>query len=32
MSARTEASRLVVYRSAWILDQGGQSIRESSTA
>jgi acyl-CoA dehydrogenase len=32
MSARTEASRLVVYRSAWILDQGGQAIRESSTA
>ena len=32
MSARTEAARLVVYRSAWILDQGGQSIRESSTA
>ena len=32
MSARTEASRMVVYRSAWILDQGGQSIRESSTA
>ena len=32
MSARTEAARLVVYRSAWILDQGGQAIRESSTA
>lgn len=32
MSARTEASRLVVYRSAWILEQGGQAIRESSTA
>ena len=32
MSCRTEAARLVVYRSAWILDQGGQAIRESSTA
>jgi acyl-CoA dehydrogenase len=32
MSARTEASRLVVYRSAWMLDQGAQAIRESSTA
>jgi len=32
MSARTEASRLVVYRSAWMLDQGLQAIRESSTA
>ena len=32
MSARTEAARLVVYRSAWILDQGGAAIRESSTA
>ncbi len=32
MSARTEAARLIVYRSAWLLDQGGQSIRESSTA
>ncbi len=32
MSARTEAARLVVYRSAWMLDQGGQAIRESSTA
>jgi acyl-CoA dehydrogenase len=32
MSVRTEAARLVVYRSAWILDQGGQAIRESSTA
>jgi acyl-CoA dehydrogenase len=32
MSARTEAARLAVYRSAWILDQGGQAIRESSTA
>lgn len=32
MSARTEASRLVVYRSAWLLDQGMPAIRESSTA
>ncbi len=32
LSARTEAARLIVYRSAWLLDQGGQSIRESSTA
>jgi acyl-CoA dehydrogenase len=32
MSARTEASRLVVYRSAWMLDQGHAAIRESSTA
>ncbi|MCS6927177.1 MAG: acyl-CoA dehydrogenase family protein [Candidatus Binatia bacterium] len=32
MSARTEASRLVVYRSAWLLDQGLPAIRESSTA
>jgi acyl-CoA dehydrogenase len=32
MSARTEAARLCVYRSAWLLDQGQQSIRESSTA
>lgn len=32
MSARTEAARLAVYRSAWILDHGGQAIRESSTA
>jgi acyl-CoA dehydrogenase len=32
MSARTEASRLVVYRSAWMLDQGSTAIRESSTA
>jgi acyl-CoA dehydrogenase len=32
MSARTEASRLVVYRSAWMLDQGLPAIRESSTA
>jgi acyl-CoA dehydrogenase len=32
MSARTEAARLCVYRSAWLLDQGGPAIRESSTA
>ncbi|MDD9938710.1 MAG: acyl-CoA dehydrogenase family protein [Myxococcales bacterium] len=32
MSARTEAARLCVYRSAWLLDQGEQAIRESSTA
>jgi acyl-CoA dehydrogenase len=32
MSARTESSRLVVYRTAWMLDQGQQAIRESSTA
>ncbi|HEV8716274.1 MAG TPA: acyl-CoA dehydrogenase family protein [Candidatus Binatia bacterium] len=32
MSVRTEASRLVVYRSAWMLDQGLAAIRESSTA
>jgi len=32
MSARTEAARLCVYRSAWLLDQGEPAIRESSTA
>src|SRR5262249_30572296 len=32
MSARTEAARLAVYRSAWLLDHGRQAIRESSTA
>jgi acyl-CoA dehydrogenase len=32
MSARTEAARLVVYRSAWLLDRGRPAIRESSTA
>jgi acyl-CoA dehydrogenase len=32
MSARTEAARLCVYRSAWLLDRGEQAIRESSTA
>jgi len=32
MSARTDAARLLVYRSAWLLDQGQAAIRESSTA
>jgi alkylation response protein AidB-like acyl-CoA dehydrogenase len=32
MSARTEAARLCVYRSAWLLDRGQPAIRESSTA
>ncbi len=32
MSVRTEAARLVVYRSAWLLDRGRPAIRESSTA
>jgi acyl-CoA dehydrogenase len=32
MSARIEAARLLVYRSAWLLDQGQAAIRESSTA
>ncbi len=32
MSARTEAARLAVYRSAWLLDRGEAAIRESSTA
>jgi acyl-CoA dehydrogenase len=32
MSARTEATRLCVYRSGWLLDQGKPAIRESSTA
>jgi acyl-CoA dehydrogenase len=32
MSARTEAARLIVYRSAWLLDRGQPAIRESSTA
>jgi acyl-CoA dehydrogenase len=32
MSARTEAARLAVYRSAWLLQQGQAAIRESSTA
>ncbi|GIW41691.1 MAG: acyl-CoA dehydrogenase [Candidatus Binatia bacterium] len=32
MSARTEATRLAVYRSAWLLDRGYPAVRESSTA
>lgn len=32
MSARTEAARLAVYRSAWLLQRGEAAIRESSTA
>jgi acyl-CoA dehydrogenase len=32
MSARTDASRGLVYRSAWLLDNGSPAIRESSTA
>jgi acyl-CoA dehydrogenase len=32
MSVRTEASRLVVYRTAWMLDRGAGAVRESSTA
>jgi len=32
MSARTEAARLAVYRSAWLIDQGKPAVRESSTA
>ena len=32
MSARTEAARLAVYRSAWLLERGEAAIRESSTA
>jgi acyl-CoA dehydrogenase len=32
MSARTEASRLACYRSAWLIDNGRKAIRESSTA
>lgn len=32
MSARTEAARLLVYKSAWLLDRGEPAIRESSTA
>jgi acyl-CoA dehydrogenase len=32
MSARIEAARLLVYRSAWLLDRGDAAIRESSTA
>lgn len=32
MSARIEAARLLVYRSAWMLDHGHAAVRESSTA
>lgn len=32
MAARIDAARLLVYRSAWLLDRGEQAIRESSTA
>ena len=32
MSARVEAARLLVYRSAWLLDRGHAAARESSTA
>jgi acyl-CoA dehydrogenase len=32
MSAKVEAARLLVYRSAWTLDRGEAAIRESSTA
>ena len=32
MSAKVDAARLLVYRSAWLLDQGLPAIRESSTA
>jgi len=32
MSARTDAARLLVYRSAWLLDRGNPAIRESSIA
>ncbi len=32
MSAKVEAARLLVYRSAWMLDRGMAAIRESSTA
>ncbi len=32
MSARTEAARMLVYRSAWLIDRGSPAIRESSTA
>ncbi len=32
MSARTEAARGLVYRSAWLIDRGAPAIRESSTA
>ena len=32
MSARTEASRLCVYRSAWLLDQGRPALRDAAIA
>jgi len=32
MSARIDAARLVVYRSAWLLDRGSPAVRESSIA
>jgi acyl-CoA dehydrogenase len=32
MSARIDAARLVVYRSAWLLDRGKPAARESSIA
>jgi acyl-CoA dehydrogenase len=32
MSAKIEAARLLVYRSAWLLGRGEAAIRESSTA
>jgi acyl-CoA dehydrogenase len=32
MSARTEAARMAVYRSAWLIDHGKPAVRESSTA
>lgn len=32
MSARTDAARLLVYRSAWLLDRGQPAVRESSAA
>lgn len=32
MSARVDAARLLVYRSAWLLDRGQPAIRESSMA
>ncbi len=32
MSARTDAARGLVYRSAWLLDRGERAVKESSTA
>ncbi len=32
MATRTDAARGLVYRSAWLLDQGKSAVRESSTA